>query len=218
MPDLSCCPAQSFCANLFVLNIPVCCGKTSDGWRLTSSTGISPLRGSLRAAPTCCDGSRRPFAVSRSTLWPDRSIAPLPVTAMPGAARHLGLSVSRSAPASSRPKTFLSIGGVFSVSCPVHPGAEAHVAYAPHINNGNVPDEWLFSCQGTGPAPLGSREQAGPINPFTYYLTQRPKCNPLSEKIFLSAVPALSAGLSQLSFVHNRAGWRGLHRTPSPIT
>ena len=40
------------------------------------STGISPLRGSLRAAPTCCDGSRqKPF--QRSTLWPDRSTYPI---------------------------------------------------------------------------------------------------------------------------------------------
>ena len=40
------------------------------------STGISPLRGSLRAAPTCCDGSRQK-PLQRSTLWPDRSTYPI---------------------------------------------------------------------------------------------------------------------------------------------
>ena len=41
---------------LFVLNIPCASGKSSNGWRLISSTGISPLRGSLRAALIGCDG------------------------------------------------------------------------------------------------------------------------------------------------------------------
>ena len=53
------------------------------------STGISPLRGSLRAVPTCCDGSRTMLPLQRSTLWPDRSISPLPVIAVSGATRYL---------------------------------------------------------------------------------------------------------------------------------
>ena len=43
---------------LFVLDTPDCCGKSSNGWRLVSSTGISPPAGSLSAALIACDGSR----------------------------------------------------------------------------------------------------------------------------------------------------------------
>lgn len=43
---------------LFVLDTPDCCGKSSNGWRLVSSTGISPPAGSLPAALIACDGSR----------------------------------------------------------------------------------------------------------------------------------------------------------------
>ena len=32
------------------------CGKSSNGWQLTNSTGIPPLRGSLVAALIACDG------------------------------------------------------------------------------------------------------------------------------------------------------------------
>ena len=48
-------------------------------------TGISPLRGSLRAAPTACGCG-----------WTGVSLSPLPVMAVPGAARYLQLVVSRS--------------------------------------------------------------------------------------------------------------------------
>jgi hypothetical protein len=40
----------------FVLDTPHAYGKSSNGGLLHRTTGISPLRGSLQAAPTCCDG------------------------------------------------------------------------------------------------------------------------------------------------------------------
>ena len=43
----------------FVLDTPYTYGKSSSGGQLNRTTGISPLRGSLQAAPTCCDGSRQ---------------------------------------------------------------------------------------------------------------------------------------------------------------
>lgn len=36
----------------------ICTGKSSDGWLLTSSTGIAPLRGSPEAALICCDANK----------------------------------------------------------------------------------------------------------------------------------------------------------------
>jgi len=50
------CPVPYFQASLFVLDTPRRCGKSSSGGQLNRTTGISPLRGSLQAAPTCCDG------------------------------------------------------------------------------------------------------------------------------------------------------------------
>ena len=41
---------------LVQLRIVLCFGKSSSGWRLTSSTGISPPVGSLPAALIGCDG------------------------------------------------------------------------------------------------------------------------------------------------------------------
>ena len=160
-----------FAANLFVPNIPVCSGKTSGGWRRTSTTGISPLRGSLRAAPTCCDGSRRPFAVSTLDFMAGQEYRPIAGHRRAGSRPALR-AVRFSLRTGQRQTQDLSLNRWRpAVSRPAHPGAEAHAAYAHHNSNGNVPDEWLFSCQGTDPAPLGSREQAGSINPFTYYLT-----------------------------------------------
>jgi hypothetical protein len=43
-------------ASLFVLDTPARYGKSSNGWRHTSSTGISPPAGSLSAALIACDG------------------------------------------------------------------------------------------------------------------------------------------------------------------
>ena len=61
------------------------------------STGIAPLRGSLRAAPTCYDGSRQK-PLQRSTLWPDRSIAPTDGHGHTRSRRVMIAAVSRSPP------------------------------------------------------------------------------------------------------------------------
>ena len=69
---------------LFVLDTPDCCGKSSNGWRLVSSTGISPPAGSLSAALIACDGSRTKNA-STLGLWLNRSII-VPIACR----RHIG--------------------------------------------------------------------------------------------------------------------------------
>ena len=53
--NLSRCPAYMK-ASLFVRDTPARCGKSSNGWRRPSSTGISPPHGSHAAALIACDG------------------------------------------------------------------------------------------------------------------------------------------------------------------
>ena len=110
-------------------------------------TGISPLRGSLRAAPTCYDGPRQK-PLQRSTLWPDRSIAP---TGGHGHTRSRRVLIAAFL-ARYRKKQNTDrklIRGAVWLFHPAGRGAAAKVAFAHRIAYGNVLDEWVWGCQGT---------------------------------------------------------------------
>ena len=70
---------------LFVLDTPDCCGKSSNGWRLVSSTGISPSHGSHATAPIACDGFTTEISLITLGLWLDGSII-VPIACR----RHIG--------------------------------------------------------------------------------------------------------------------------------
>ena len=72
------------------------------------STGIAPLRGSLRAAPTCYDGLRQK-PLQRSTLWPDRSIAPTDGHGHTRSRRVMIAAVSRSLSAETKRRQKINI-------------------------------------------------------------------------------------------------------------
>ena len=111
------------------------------------STGIAPLRGSLRAAPTCYDGPRQK-PLQRSTLWPDRSIAP---TGGHGHTRSRRVLIAAFL-ARYRKKQNTDrklIRGAVWLFHPAGRGAAAKVAFAHRIAYGNVLDEWVWGCQGT---------------------------------------------------------------------
>ena len=63
-----------------------------------------------------------------------------------------------------------------------HPGAGAKVAYAHHINNRNVFDEWVCCFQDANPL-IYKRQTGEGKSPFTYLLTCRPNCNPILKNI-----------------------------------
>ena len=95
------------------------------------STGISPLRGSLRAAPICCDGSRTMRPLQRSTLWRGRSLFD-PIACN----RHAGdnpvfIAGSFSLIAGQ-------VGGIPPSCVPRHHGASANVAHAGSHSNGRM--------------------------------------------------------------------------------
>ena len=59
---------------------------------------------------------------------------------------------------------------------PAHPGAASNAAYAHRNSNGNVSDEWVCSFQDTTHSQ--KEKQVEEINPFTCFLTKRPKVYP----------------------------------------
>lgn len=83
-------------------------GGRSTGLRLAPHMGIAPLRGSLRAAPTCYDGSRQK-PLQRSTLWPDRSIAPTGGHGHTRSRRVIIAAVSRSLSAETKRRQKINI-------------------------------------------------------------------------------------------------------------
>ena len=128
-------------------------------WEVIKRLAANQLHGNRtppRIAPSCPHLLRRitEYALfQRSTLWPDRSIFN-PIACH----RHTGgrpVLIADCLPLhteQSRPWTSYKVGGVPAVFCPIHHGAVANVAYAHHNSNGNVSDEWVFFCQGTGEA------------------------------------------------------------------
>jgi len=113
------------------------------------TTGISPLRGSLQAAPTCCDGfitldfmagqEYRPIACYRRTGGNPVFIA-----------GSFSLIVDNGNQAKSKSDP---------CSCvPRHHGATANVATAHHGNNGNVLDEWVIQLSSCNPFTVRKTE------------------------------------------------------------
>ena len=91
-----------FKANQFVLDTPVCCGKSSNGWRLASSTGNLTPRVVLTQPPPlpATDHGKSRFN-ARTLGWTGVSLSPLLVVAVPGAIRYWQPAVSRSLPGST---------------------------------------------------------------------------------------------------------------------
>ncbi len=98
-----------FKANLFVLDAPVRCGKSSNGWRLGSSTGNRTPRVVLTQPPPlpATDHGKSRFN-ARTLGWTGVSLSPLLVVAVPVAIRYWQPAVSRSLPGRTNQRpTFL---------------------------------------------------------------------------------------------------------------
>ncbi|MBD8925300.1 MAG: hypothetical protein EGR89_04745 [[Eubacterium] rectale] len=101
-------------------------------------------------------------------------MSPLPVIALPGAARksqNLFLAPCRRKAIQTEKKM-----KSWCFSFLTHPGAASKAAYAHRNSNGNVLDEWVCSFQITVPFP--KKKQVEEINPFTCFLTQKQKVYP----------------------------------------
>ena len=155
-------------------------GKSSSGWLLTSSTGVSPQLWFSQSRPHCL---RRIvpawYRLLPLGLWLDGSIIS-PIACY----RRIGGNPVFIAGSFSLIVDNGQSGKYISDPCscvPRHHGATANVATAHHGNNGNVLDEWVFSCQIS--------------NPFT---TRKRKTG---EGVFIpSPVSTLRADLSGLIF------------------
>ena len=128
-------------------------GKSPNGWRHTSSTGISPPAGSLSAAPICCDGfitldlmAGQEYHCPHCLSWPRR--------VPPGGPKSPGL-----APYLKASRRADRIGVVLLLALQVSHGAGIKVARS----NGNVLGEWVFSFQGAAHSPQKQRTGGRPF-------------------------------------------------------
>ena len=115
---------------LFVLDTPEHCGKSSNGWQLTSSTGNLTPRVVLTQPPplTATDHGGKPL--QRSDVRLDGSIAPLLVMAVPGATRYWQPAVSRSLPGRTNQRPAFSFSVVSRCFLPADRRAAAAWALA----------------------------------------------------------------------------------------
>ena len=137
-----------FKAFLFVLDTPEHCGKSSNGWQLTSSTGNLTPRVVLTQPPPlpATDHSGKPL--QRSDVRLDGSIAPLLVMAVPGAARYWQPAVSRSLLGRTNQRPTISFFGGVSLFSPGRSPRSRYLGFGFRQSSGNVPDEWVCSFQG----------------------------------------------------------------------
>ena len=138
-----CSPCSPNC-NVFVLDTPICTGKSSSGWQRTSSTGIAPPVGSLQIGCPHCLRPHHPEAGHFTLgLWLDTSL----IISIAGhghaeSCPTLIANWNRSIPGGGKHADYLSL--LLESCCsilPVYPGAVANVAYAHHNSNRIVPDE-----------------------------------------------------------------------------
>ena len=134
---------------LFVLDTPEHCGKSSNGWRLTSSTGNLTPRVVLTQPPPlpATDHGKSRFN-ARTLGWTGVSLSPLLVMAVPGAARYWQPAVSRSLLGRTNQRPTISFFGGVSLFSPGRSPRSSRLGFGFRQSSGNVPDEWVCSFQG----------------------------------------------------------------------
>jgi len=105
-------------------------GKSSNGWRLASSTGNLTPRVVLTQPPPLPATDHGGKPLQRSDVRLDGSIAPLLVMAVPGAARYWQPAVSRSLPGRTNQRPAFSFSVVSRCFLPVDRRAAAAWALA----------------------------------------------------------------------------------------
>ena len=133
---------------LFVLDTPEHCGKSSNGWRLTSSTGNLTPRVVLTQPPPLPATDHGGKPLQRSDVRLDGSIAPLLVMAVPGAARYWQPAVSRSLLGRTNQRPTISFFGGVSLFSPGRSPRSRYLGFGFRQSSGNVLDEWVCSFQG----------------------------------------------------------------------
>ena len=120
-----------FKAFLFVLDTPEHCGKSSNGWQLTSSTGnLTPRVVLTQPPPLPATDHGKIEPLQRSDVRLDGSIAPLLVMAVPGATRYWQPAVSRSLQGRTNQRPFFSFSVVSRCFFPAYHCAAATWASA----------------------------------------------------------------------------------------
>ena len=138
-----------FKAFLFVLDTPEHCGKSSNGWQLTSSTGNLTPRVVLTQPPPlpATDHGKSRFN-ARTLGWTGVSLSPLLVVAVPGAIRYWQPAVSRSLPGRTNQRPTISFCGGVSLFSPGRSPRSRYLGFGFRQSSGNVLDEWVCSFQG----------------------------------------------------------------------
>ena len=138
-----------FKANQFVLDTPVCCGKSSNGWRLASSTGNLTPRVVLTQPPPlpATDHGKSRFN-ARTLGWTGVSLSSLLVMAISEAIRYWQPTVSRSLLGRTNQRPTISFFGGVSLFSPGRSLRSRYLGFGFRQSSGNVPDEWVCSFQG----------------------------------------------------------------------
>ena len=136
---------------LFVLDTPEHCGKSSNGWRLTSSTGNLTPRVVLTQPPPlpATDHGKQSCFNARTLGWTGVSLSPLLVMAVPGAARYWQPAVSRSLLGRTNQRPTISFFGGVSLFSPGRSPRSRYLGFGFRQSSGNVLDEWVCSFQGS---------------------------------------------------------------------
>ena len=136
---------------LFVLDTPEHCGKSSNGWQLTSSTGnITPRVVLTQPPPLPATDHGKIEPLQRSDVRLDGSIAPLLVMAVPGATRYWQPAVSRSLLGRTNQRPTISFFGGVSLFSPGRSPRSRRLGFGFRQSSGNVLDDWVFGFQGSG--------------------------------------------------------------------
>ena len=124
-------------------------GKSSNGWRLASSTGNLTPRVVLTQPPPlpATDHGKSRFN-ARTLGWTGVSLSPLLVVAVPGAIRYWQPAVSRSLPGRTNQRPTISFFGGVSLFSPGRSLRSRYLGFGFRQSSGNVPDEWVCSFQG----------------------------------------------------------------------
>ena len=124
-------------------------GKSSNGWRLASSTGnLTPRVVLTQPPPLPATDHGKIEPLQRSDVRLDGSIAPLLVMAVPGATRYWQPAVSRSLLGRTNQRPTISFFGGVSLFSPGRSPRSRYLGFGFRQSSGNVLDEWVCSFQG----------------------------------------------------------------------
>ena len=127
-------------------------GKSSNGWRLASSTGNLTPRVVLTRPPPlpATDHGKAGRFNARTLGWTGVSLSPLLVMAVPGAIRYWQPAVSRSLPGRTNQRPAFSFFGGVSLFSSGRSPRSSRLGFGFRQSSGNVPDEWVCSFQSSG--------------------------------------------------------------------